>query len=174
MLVRLLNVSAKFLAGRFVSRSSNPGGRGRIRTFVARKERQIYSLLVLATHPPVRENLSTPTPSHRAALKIVCGSNNKRKTQNGLVSKDTSPFMLSCRDSLRPHSAASIWWSWRRELNPRPSDYKSDALPAELRQRRSNRTRITDWALRLQELDSKLLGGKPQATVEKCPLSVHP
>ena len=26
-------------------------------------------------------------------------------------------------------------WSWRRDLNPRPSDYKSDALPAELRQR---------------------------------------
>jgi hypothetical protein len=25
-------------------------------------------------------------------------------------------------------------WSWRRESNPRPSDYKSDALPAELRQ----------------------------------------
>ncbi len=24
--------------------------------------------------------------------------------------------------------------SWRRDLNPRPSDYKSDALPAELRQ----------------------------------------
>ena len=29
---------------------------------------------------------------------------------------------------------ASILWSWRRDLNPRPSDYKSDALPAELRQ----------------------------------------
>src|SRR6476661_9539563 len=27
-------------------------------------------------------------------------------------------------------------WSWRRDLNPRPSDYKSDALPAELRQRK--------------------------------------
>jgi hypothetical protein len=26
-------------------------------------------------------------------------------------------------------------WSWRRESNPRPSDYKSDALPTELRQR---------------------------------------
>ena len=25
-------------------------------------------------------------------------------------------------------------WSRRRDLNPRPSDYKSDALPAELRQ----------------------------------------
>ena len=27
-------------------------------------------------------------------------------------------------------------WSWRRDSNPRPSDYKSDALPAELRQSR--------------------------------------
>src|SRR4030095_1168295 len=26
--------------------------------------------------------------------------------------------------------------SWRRELNPRPADYKSAALPTELRQRR--------------------------------------
>ena len=40
------------------------GGRGRIRTSVARKERQIYSLLVLATHPPVLEKLSiTPIAS---------------------------------------------------------------------------------------------------------------
>ena len=35
-------------------RCERDGGRGRIRTSVARKERQIYSLLVLATHPPVR------------------------------------------------------------------------------------------------------------------------
>ena len=27
-----------------------------------------------------------------------------------------------------------ILWSWRRDSNPRPSDYKSDALPTELRQ----------------------------------------
>jgi hypothetical protein len=39
------------------------GGRGRIRTSVARKERQIYSLLVLATHPPVRTGKqNTPRP----------------------------------------------------------------------------------------------------------------
>ena len=31
-------------------------------------------------------------------------------------------------------SFVSVSWSWRRDLNPRPSDYKSDALPAELRQ----------------------------------------
>jgi hypothetical protein len=29
------------------------GGQGRIRTFVPRKEGQIYSLLALTTHPPV-------------------------------------------------------------------------------------------------------------------------
>jgi hypothetical protein len=27
-----------------------------------------------------------------------------------------------------------LFWSWRRDSNPRPSDYKSDALPTELRQ----------------------------------------
>jgi hypothetical protein len=26
------------------------------------------------------------------------------------------------------------YWSWRRDLNPRPPDYKSGALPTELRQ----------------------------------------
>ena len=26
------------------------------------------------------------------------------------------------------------YWSWREDLNPRPADYKSAALPAELRQ----------------------------------------
>src|SRR5271157_3277659 len=29
-----------------------------------------------------------------------------------------------------------VFWSWRRESNPRPSDYKSDALPTELRQQK--------------------------------------
>ena len=27
-----------------------------------------------------------------------------------------------------------ILWSWRKELNPRPTDYKSVALPTELHQ----------------------------------------
>ncbi len=34
-------------------------------------------------------------------------------------------------------------WSWRRDLNPRPSDYKSDALPAELRQPVGKRRNVT-------------------------------
>ena len=38
----------------------------------------------------------------------------------------------------------SRFWSWRRDLNPRPSDYKSDALPAELRQPAAGSTRRAD------------------------------
>ena len=30
-------------------------------------------------------------------------------------------------------------WSWREESNPRPADYKSAALPTELRQRRDHK-----------------------------------
>jgi hypothetical protein len=79
-----------------------------------------------------------------------CSFNNLRafrtKTQKGLVSRDTSPFIypFGIRSALAP--LQNSWWSWRRELNPRPSDYKSDALPAELRQRRSNLVRIAEEA----------------------------
>src|SRR5580700_7692398 len=31
-------------------------------------------------------------------------------------------------------SCLIVCWSWRRDLNPRPPDYKSGALPTELRQ----------------------------------------
>src|ERR1700761_479412 len=37
------------------------GGQGRIRTFVPRKEGQIYSLLALTTHPPVRSDFQSIT-----------------------------------------------------------------------------------------------------------------
>jgi hypothetical protein len=35
-----------------------------------------------------------------------------------------------------------ILWSWRRDSNPRPSDYKSDALPTELRQQFRGQLRL--------------------------------
>ena len=41
------------------------GGQGRIRTSVARKERQIYSLLPLTTRPPVRTRHALPPDSQR-------------------------------------------------------------------------------------------------------------
>ena len=45
------------------------------------------------------------------------------------------PAVSETASSLRvPEKSRFAIWSWRRDLNPRPSDYKSDALPAELRQ----------------------------------------
>jgi hypothetical protein len=51
--------------------------------------------------------------------------------------------MESCPPALQTYpkfqalNSGNRYWSWRRDLNPRPSDYKSDALPAELRQQKS-------------------------------------
>ena len=49
----------------------NPYGQGRIRTSVARKERQIYSLLPLTTRPPVRlQSLRVGPPLLYGALQL--------------------------------------------------------------------------------------------------------
>ena len=81
----------------------------------------------------------------------------RAKTQKGLVSRDTSPFVFQVRIRSALAPLQNSWWSWRRELNPRPSDYKSDALPAELRQRRSNRVRIAEEVSELQGGATKYL-----------------
>src|SRR5271169_6360394 len=41
-----------------------------------------------------------------------------------------------CLPEIRPdfHLLIFVYWSWRRDSNPRPSVYKTDALPTELRQ----------------------------------------
>src|SRR5262249_16622094 len=39
-------------------------------------------------------------------------------------------------------------WSWRRDLNPRPADYKSAALPTELRQLKQKTNFSTSCATR--------------------------
>ena len=55
------------------ARPGKAGGRGRIRTSVARKGRQIYSLLPLATRPPVhtREPLARRTPSWKTGRNCL-------------------------------------------------------------------------------------------------------
>ena len=129
------------------------GGRGRIRTSVARKERQIYSLLVLATHPPVleksvRHQTACVTASYRQTIQEREGrpSENTKRTRV----KRHQPVNFEFQDSLRLTPLQIFWWSWRRELNPRPSDYKSDALPAELRQHRPNRASLPEEVSELQ------------------------
>ncbi len=93
------------------------------------------------------------------------------KTQKGLVSRDTSPFVFPVRIRSALAPLQNSWWSWRRELNPRPSDYKSDALPAELRQRRSNRVRIAEGVSELQVLPTRFLArGWPALWKNACTL----
>ena len=95
----------------------------------------------------------------------------RAKTQKGLVSRDTSPFVFPVRIRSALAPLQNSWWSWRRELNPRPSDYKSDALPAELRQRRSNRVRIAEGVSELQGGAAKYLArGWPALWKNACPL----
>src|SRR5712664_3522997 len=134
------------------------GGRGRIRTSVARKERQIYSLLVLATHPPVRTG-------ELQGRRPLCSSEKKR--HNSPVLQCRNPPPKNKRES-SPDSNF-IWQSWRRDLNPRPSDYKSDALPTELRQHGSNRGNITKG----QE-NCKGLYGRVWVISRRLPLYVAP
>ncbi len=68
--------------------------------------RQIYSLIPLATREPLQK---------RAYILF---------TPQPLVNIFSGIFKL----------LASVKWSWREESNPRPADYKSAALPTELRQ----------------------------------------
>ena len=146
MLERLL----KFFTGSRESfRFRGAGGRGRIRTSVARKERQIYSLLVLATHPPVPRNsfgTYVLVPSDPIRAQHSCPEESVRAEPDRCLrgtpqcrkgSCPETPALALLSRGIRPQpcrKCRSLNLSWRRDLNPRPSDYKSDALPTELRQ----------------------------------------
>ncbi len=128
----------------------NRGAQGRIRTSVARKERQIYSLLPLTARPPVpnfpeaairsRSPTLLPAPL-RSFQRIRPRPENLRHFgasapqwihRRGQARRKIHPHRSKLAAAFRPRNPEE--WSWRRDLNPRPSDYKSDALPAELRQ----------------------------------------
>ena len=142
------------------------GAQGRIRTSVARKERQIYSLLPLTTRPPVHivpsklfgsvqlvslSKSRSPAVSHQQHSPAVARYGSRAKSILGGSAGVSSlgefcdlPGLL-----LLLHCVACSTlkiWSWRRDLNPRPSDYKSDALPAELRQRPTRTGRCPNQA----------------------------
>ena len=61
----------------------------------------------------------------------VCTSSGITAEDRPGAQKFTHRPILTVSGSVLPNF---LTWSWRRDLNPRPSDYKSDALPAELRQ----------------------------------------
>ena len=128
------------------------GGQGRVRTSVDRKGRQIYSLLLLTTQPPVRNSFPRAPARTITPLRSVFGSRQFEPSSSCLGldagtprlprKAEYFPDLIKPLPMLRPPPAgysrgsARSSWSWRRDSNPRPSDYKSDALPAELRQPR--------------------------------------
>ena len=124
------------------------------------EEGQIYSLLALTTHPPVqncravRPYLLIRHSSQTCTLREdrsdgLLQTTKPSKVRTEMRAKMPShanttlgkfPYGVPLENLLRRRAAqiscasGTISWSWRRDLNPRPSDYKSDALPAELRQ----------------------------------------
>jgi hypothetical protein len=123
------------------------------------KERQIYSLLPLTTRPPVHylrfahAFLSALSAIHSTYVLAFehptltrFGHPSAFRSQRPRQNHDSLPEGFLCGGSaghlLTPVLPWRIW-SWRRDLNPRPPDYKSGALPAELRQPKTARTILT-------------------------------
>src|SRR6185437_6033225 len=117
------------------------------------KERQIYSLLPLTARPPVPCHPNDQNLSFGTALCPAAGTLSAHQPPSGTFRLPRivrhvlhatgvgSPQEQARRACFRagktrvPFRFPNVLkWSWRRDLNPRPSDYKSDALPAELRQ----------------------------------------
>ena len=77
----------------------------------------------------VAQKTTAKITARREKIRMECLGKTCRATAPSAARRNTLCFAASlCR-------ARS--WSWRRESNPRPSDYKSDALPTELRQQNS-------------------------------------
>jgi hypothetical protein len=87
----------------------------------AKLARQIYSLIPLATREPLPKEPSivfTPSASVNSqdAMTVI-------SRRHLVTAGDRGRFGSPIKE-----------WSWREELNPQPADYKSAALPIELRQ----------------------------------------
>ena len=85
-----------------------------------RQSRQIYSLIPLTAREPLLQY------ERRILLKrqvLVNTYTFKSHRKRNLLSKHIQLRAFDLKN-----------WSWRLDLNPRPADYKSAALPTELRQ----------------------------------------
>ena len=110
------------------------GGRGRIRTSVARKGRQVYSLLPLAARPPVHELHTTESRCVPEHLASTANSSQSFRIQTFHADK-TKLLRLILRAGCLPDPGrgpdlfGQNRWSGRRESNPRPTAWKAVTLP---------------------------------------------
>ena len=154
------------------------------------KERQIYSLLPLTARPPV-PNLHSLHPATKICsgtpqlplpietqLRAYCPARNSPACRSmhlsGITAEDRSSALTTpdAGPNLAAVSAPECHfyeWSWRRDLNPRPSDYKSDALPAELRQPSFQIQKSTGFARSTPETYPR----KPMESASTLPLRAY-
>ena len=92
------------------------------------------------THTSISQNRETKV-AHQDNCEDHCTPGIKLRKE--CVGNTCSPLTESaaCR-KIRVFLRRSVLWSWRRDSNPRPSDYKSDALPTELRQQFRGQLRL--------------------------------
>jgi hypothetical protein len=117
----------------------------------------------------MKNSSSSPTRHHcRSALqRINLHPESYRRWESmhlsGIAAEDRSggrKIDASAKLSGRFRMAfAPLKWSWRRDLNPRPSDYKSDALPAELRQPNSPEDPVRNSETRTDTLPLRTYNG---------------
>ena len=102
--------------------------------------RQIYSLIPLATREPLRKAAycpDAPTPCQPLlpiklltyAHFLISSTSRLASTLSSWKTGPTQGFQEGIHKG-----ESGVEWSWREESNPRPADYKSAALPTELRQ----------------------------------------
>jgi hypothetical protein len=99
-----------------------------------RLRRQIYSLFPLAAREPhllVIDNLGRE-PAKRATIIFPSSAGSNRTLEKLGLAFIVSATVIFSRHLKRAVGRNHIW-SQRRDSNPRPTDYKSVALPAELR-----------------------------------------
>jgi hypothetical protein len=82
------------------------------------------------TNPFYFRNTGKP----RLAQKIPRRSLHAGKFPNGVCLEKPAAPLPSPPNRRKIRLPVIVLWSWRRDLNPRPPDYKSGALPTELRQ----------------------------------------
>ncbi len=129
--------------------TSKNGAQGRIRTFVATSAADLQSAAInhsaTCAHPACLAcNPALPAQLTAASCALGCS---RQIDAGGHCMAGTSRYNQTFAPlrALRPlRTFLCRWakfWSWRRDLNPRPPDYKSGALPAELRQRPDSKLR---------------------------------
>ena len=113
------------------------GAQGRIRTSVTHRVADLQSAAINHSATcALRRRMSLVQP-HPASMQTPARCLSHEKFRSGCGWRTLQAGTSSRYNQLHLQQsliAAPEIWSWRRDLNPRPPDYKSGALPAELRQ----------------------------------------